>query len=632
MSKSPLEVFTYQPLPTTSDGPIIRLLKLLPGPSDQKVACKMVPTCLRNPPSYEALSYTWGHQGKTTAIVCNDAHLDISQSLETALRHLRDPREPRVIWADAICIDQSNEVEKTHQVSLMRDIYRKATRVVIWLGPASRNGPGELALDLVHYLAAASKEPATAVEVLHQSADIRLLDHFATQIYEIHGIQAQPNQAFTTIYKAFFELLERPWFTRTWILQEAAVASDAILLLGTRSVSWAEFLDAFAFSLKQPSLMTIMNPGKLEYAIGLLTVCQAVKRGSEQRLLDLLLQHRNCGASDSRDKVFALCGLARDAGADGLDVQTDYRLDTAEVYRDLAIKILKQSADLALLSVPRPSTSSNVAGLPSWVPDWSLSSHSTSFRARDFSGDYLFRSKASKDTIPDPKFSSDGRLLAMNGMVVDRIIKVGSLHDADTESNYLTKIPKEQTILNEWEHVSGARSWSKYFTGESKLDVYWQTLVGGCPAQSYEELRGQFHDFDRTTKRFRMLHWVGLQNYRKTYIAASYVMLTVSAMSDGFRGRLTSPLTGGYATWGFAARMAMAVRRRRMMKTEKGFVGLASGEAVIGDSIVLFQGGHVPVILRWTGTRWQLVGDAYVHGIMNGEAFNLDKCQMIAVA
>jgi Heterokaryon incompatibility protein (HET) len=638
MSKSPLKEFTYQPLPTKPDGPIIRLIELLPGPSNQTIACKMVHTSLDNPPHYEALSYTWVHEGRIwipntpTAIVCNDTHLNIPKSLETALRHLRDPREPRSIWADAICIHQTNEVEKTHQVSLMRDIYRKATRVVIWLGPASMNGPGELALDLVPYLAAASKEPATAVEVLHQSADIRLLDHFATQIYASHGIQGEPREAFNTIYTAFFELLEMPWFARTWIVQEAAVASDALLLHGTRSVSWADFLDAFAFSLKQPSLMTIMNPGKLEYALGLLTVCQAVKQGSEQRLFDLLLQHRNCGASDSKDKVFALCGLARDAGADGLDVKTDYRLDTADVYRDLAIKILKQSADLALLSVSHPSTSSRVAGLPSWVPDWSLSSHSTSFRARDFSGDYLFPSKASKDTIPDPKFSSDGRLLAVNGMVVDHITKVGSLHDADTESSFLTKIPKEQTILNDWEHVSGARSWSKYLTGESMMDVYWQTLVGGCPARKHEELRGQFHDFDRTTKRFRMLHWVGLQKYRKTYIAASYVMLSISAMSDGFRRRLTSPLSGGYATWGFAARMAMAVRQRRMIRTQKGFVGLASGEAMIGDSVVLFQGGHVPVLLRWMGTHWQLVGDAYLHGIMNGEAFNLDECQMIAIA
>lgn len=638
MSKPSLEDFIYQPLPATSNGPLIRLIELPSRSGDQMIMCKMVHAALDNPPNYEALSYTWVHDGNPwipntpTSIVCNNTHLNIPMSLETALRHICDPREPRVIWADAICINQKDRDEKTHQVSLMQDIYRKATRVIIWLGPESMNGPGELALDLVPYLVAASRDPNTAVEQLHQSADIRLLNHFATQVCASHGIPQEPNEALVTVYTAFFKLLELPWFARTWIVQEAAVASDAILLHGKRSVSWADFLEAFAFSLKEPSLMTFLTPRKLEYALGLFIACQTVQKGSRQTLLDLLLQHRNCGASDPRDKVFALCGLARDSGPNGLDVKIDYRSDTAEIYTDVAISILKRSADLALLSVPHPSTSSSVAGLPSWVPDWSLSSRSTSFRARDISEKYFFPSKASKDTISDPKFSSDGRLLAMNGMLVDQIINVGSLHEIDEESIIFTKIPKEQTILNDWEHVSGARSRFKYVTGENMLDVYWQTLIGGCPSTEYEELRGQFLEFDRTIKLFRMLHWVGLQKYRKAYIAASCVMLTVSAMSDVTRGRPSSPLSGGYATWGFATRMAMAVRQRRMIKTQKGFVGLASDEAMTGDSVVLFQGGQVPLILRWMGTHWKLVGDAYVHGIMNGEAFDLDECQMIALA
>jgi hypothetical protein len=70
------------------------------------------------------------------------------------------------------------------------------------------------------------------------------------------------------------------------------------------------------------------------------------------------------------------------------------------------------------------------------------------------------------------------------------------------------------------------------------LDAYWQTLVGDCDKDHFEKLQKQFYDFDRNTKRFRMLHWTGVQNWRKTYIAASYAMLTVSAMSDTMRGWL----------------------------------------------------------------------------------------------
>lgn len=83
---------------------------------------------------------------------------------------------------------------------------------------------------------------------------------------------------------------------------------------------------------------------------------------------------------------------------------------------------------------------------------------------------------------------------------------------------FLTKIPKEQSITNNWERVPGARSWAPYLNGEKMVDVFWQTLIGGCASTEYHELRDQFLDINRTIKRFRMLHYMGLQNYRKTYL------------------------------------------------------------------------------------------------------------------
>lgn len=631
MNNSCNKEFSYQRIPTTSHGPRIRLIELLPGSSDQIIECKMMFSFLEETPAYEALSYTWVNSGKIwipnspTPIVCDNALLDIPKSLETALCHLRNPQESRIIWADAISINQQDDDEKTHQVHLMRDIYRRAGRVIIWLGPESKSGPGEVALDLVPHLAAACKEPTPVVEQLHQSADIRQLIQLGSQVLNSHGIQDDGSTAYT----AFFELLERPWFTRTWIVQEAAMASNALLLCGTKSVPWIDFLDAFAYSIKQPSLMNFLTPDTIVCALGLLSACRASQRGPGQRLLDLLLQHRQCGSSDPRDKVFALCGLANDAGPNRLDVKPDYRRNKVEVYTDVAKSILLRSGDMDLLSVPQPSTASTVVDLPSWAPDWSLPQKQTSFSARDISGNRLFHFKASKDTKADPKFSVDDKLLSVKGIFIDQVTSVGSLHETDTESMFLTKIPKEQTIINNWERVSGARSRAPYINGEKTLDVFWQTLIGGCAPTEYNELRDQFLDVNRTIKRFRMLHYVGLQNHRKTYLAASWVMLLNSAMSDTFHKRLSSPLTGGYATWTFATRMAMAVPRRRIVKTRKGYVGLAAGDTAVDDSVALVQGGQVPLVLRQVDYYWQLVGDAYVHGIMNGEAFEENKCEMI---
>ncbi|KAI4282890.1 MAG: hypothetical protein L6R38_002584 [Xanthoria sp. 2 TBL-2021] len=634
MNNSCNEKFSYERISTTSNGPRIRLIELFPGSSDQIIECKMILSFLEEPWAYEALSYTWSSSGKIwipnspTPIICDNKHLDIPKSLETALCHLRNPQESRIIWADAICINQQDDDEKTHQVRLMRDIYRRARMVIIWLGPESISGPGELALDLVPHLAAASKEPTPVVEQLHQSADIRQLMQLGSQVLKSHGMPHHGNTGYT-VYRAFFDLLERPWFTRTWIVQEAVMASKAVLLCGTKSVPWIDFLDAFAYSIKQPSLMNILTPETLAYALGLLSACRAVQGGPGQRLLDLLLQHRQCGASDSRDKVFALCGLANDTGSNRLDVKPDYRRNKVEVYTDVAKSILLRSGDLDLLSVPRHSTASTVIDLPSWAPDWSLPQKQTSFSARDISGNRLFQFKATRDTKADPKFSVDDTLLSVKGMFIDQVISVGSLHETDTESMFLTKIPKEQIIINNWERVSGARSWAPYLNGEKMVDVFWQTLIGGCAPTEYNELRDQFLDINRTIKRFRMLHYMGLQNYRKTYLAASWVMLANSGMSDAFHMRFSSPLTGGYATRIFATRMAMAVTQRRIVKTRKGYVGLAAGDTAVDDSVALVQGGQVPLVLRKVDYHWQLVGDTYVHGIMNGEAFDENKCEMI---
>ncbi|KAL9026238.1 MAG: hypothetical protein Q9196_005063 [Gyalolechia fulgens] len=619
------ERFSYERISTTLNGPAIRLVELLPGSRDQILECKMMLSFLEDSPAYEALSYTWVNRGKIwipnvpTPIICDNKQLDIPKSLETALCHLRNPQESRLIWADAICINQQDDDEKTHQVRLMRDIYRRARRVNIWLGPQSQSGPGELALDLVRHLAAASKEP---------DPDIRQLMQLGSQVLDSHGVQDRDSNAIT-VYTAFFELLERPWFTRTWIVQEAVVASNALLLCGTKSVPWMDFLDAFAYSIEQPSLMNILNPDTIVYALGLLSACRAVQRGPGQRLLDLLLQHRQCGSSDPRDKVFALCGLANDTGPNRLNIKPDYRRHKVEIFTDVAKSILLRSGDLDLLSVPRRSTASAEVDLPSWAPDWSLQHNQTSFSARDISGNRLFPFKASKDTKADPKFSVDDKLLSVKGMFIDHVTSVGSLHEIETGSMFVTKISKEQTIINNWERVSGARSWARYINGEKMLDVFWQTLIGGCVPAEYNELRDQFFEFNRTIKRFRMLHYVGLQNYRKTYLAASWVMLANSAMSDAFHKRLASPLSGGYTTWTFATRMAMAASQRRMVKTRKGYMALAAGDTAVGDSVALVQGGQVPLVLRQVGYYWQLVGDAYVHGIMNGDAFEENKCEMI---
>ncbi|WAO86310.1 HET domain-containing protein [Fusarium falciforme] len=89
---------------------------------------------LKSDPSYETLSYVWGDQSNTRQITCDGSPRTITESLYLALSRLRLRDRPRTVWIDQLCIDQTNDVEKSPQVSVMRDIYRKASRGLIWLG------------------------------------------------------------------------------------------------------------------------------------------------------------------------------------------------------------------------------------------------------------------------------------------------------------------------------------------------------------------------------------------------------------------------------------------------------------------------------------------------------------------
>lgn len=124
----------YEPLPEGS----VRLLRLLPC-SDQhsEIRCKVFICPLLTSGSthlYDALSYVWGPEDNQSSIYIEDYKMSVRANLHAALLHLRDRFIERIIWIDAICINQEDNDEKGQQVQSMAEIYAKATRVIVWLG------------------------------------------------------------------------------------------------------------------------------------------------------------------------------------------------------------------------------------------------------------------------------------------------------------------------------------------------------------------------------------------------------------------------------------------------------------------------------------------------------------------
>jgi len=121
--------YVYNPL---SQSGQIRLLDLAPGSGDIHFSLRHVN--LDQYPEYEAISYAWGDPKDTDTVYCDTKSIKITKSLLTCLRRLRGVDQPRVLWADAVCINQDDIPEKSEQVKLMSKIYSQPSRIIIWLG------------------------------------------------------------------------------------------------------------------------------------------------------------------------------------------------------------------------------------------------------------------------------------------------------------------------------------------------------------------------------------------------------------------------------------------------------------------------------------------------------------------
>jgi hypothetical protein len=127
--------FKYEPL--NQEASEIRLLTLLPGEAVAPIQCMLRVVPLQHAPRYEALSYNWGDLSNMETITVDHQEFKVTRNLETGLRRLRHSDRPRVLWVDAICINQNDITEKSIQVPLMGKLYTEASSVVVWLGGAT---------------------------------------------------------------------------------------------------------------------------------------------------------------------------------------------------------------------------------------------------------------------------------------------------------------------------------------------------------------------------------------------------------------------------------------------------------------------------------------------------------------
>jgi heterokaryon incompatibility protein (HET) len=215
-----METFEYEPLPRGDDGQWIRLIELHRGQGSDGIECRIRHVNLADNPQYEAISYCWGDPTITSTIECsNNRQLTVTANLYAALSAIRFKDESRLLWADALCINQSDVDERNAQVAIMRSIYDKAQRVLVWLGEATDTS--DRGLDFMERLVKACPQDIVLElqrTVLHHDP-IKLLKRANASLSERD-------------MRAFLSILQRPWFRRVWVVQEVVMLKDSSLLCG----------------------------------------------------------------------------------------------------------------------------------------------------------------------------------------------------------------------------------------------------------------------------------------------------------------------------------------------------------------------------------------------------------------
>ncbi|KAL8826720.1 MAG: hypothetical protein Q9170_007295, partial [Blastenia crenularia] len=420
-------VDVYHESPFDHDSPskprTIRLLNLVPAASrTDDIHCTISQACLDESIQYEALSYTWGDATQECELYCNGKPLSITSNLATALRYLRQQKDLRTLWVDAVCINQANQEEKSQQIALMGDIYAKAYQVVAWIGEENSVDAG--AMDFEDHDPLPDDSPVEK------------------KVLKLIALHAKLSSSLI----AARELIQRPWFGRAWIIQEAALAARLQIQCGEKIIDWESlyanlklmsetsdangvpltfgniFYQRLEFIESTRNSIKAATSGKAD---SLTTPKEKLTQGalSWKEFHSAVNTGRLYGASDQRDHIYALLGLIGEDDARVISV--DYSRSFAAVYRDFVRQVIKQTGSLTVLGQVDSSTTT---GLESWVPDYSKASV-----VEPLCNDTNPIHSASGDSKTRMMESDDPSVLALAGIFIDTIDEVAIGPSTDKE-------------------------------------------------------------------------------------------------------------------------------------------------------------------------------------------------------
>lgn len=495
-NESPTDDYEYLPLDIVADE--IRVLVLTPSQDrSAPIICHVGHCPLHCDVTFMALSYTWGQDETPAMIVLNGQKKRIRKSLEECLRALREPDKALPIWVDAVSINQDDTVERNRQLPRMNKIYERAAAVTSYVGSATPDS--ELALDLV-------KELKGPVMRFNDRGEWHFGDWNADGP---DGENRISPERLARMCAALYRFFMRPYFRRAWILQELAFASNPTVGVGHSLKIRYEQLDKAAYHLQDmlrsdPSLAGQMvradrtlekvDSRELAYVRKTFYFRHLAYNGvhpsmmfryasikeTAPAMLETLILARDFQTTDPRDKIYALWNLAK--GKVVLDYRMDYSKSVRDGYVDFARAWAIQYRSLDIMGAVEDTSDSRsfYESAPSWCPDWSRPSSSSSLVRReriptimmpvvdDLDGElYAADGGMAHETFHSPLFTFDRDVLHCTGVILDQINLVFShLPEMPQHMTFPRCDPESYIKFQQWTVVI-----DQHFTANS-LTVY----------------------------------------------------------------------------------------------------------------------------------------------------------------
>jgi len=561
----------------------------------------LIHVSLKTPPLFYALSYAWTDESlypksehdTPQQIQLHGHDTPVGPNLAAVLEAWRSNGYSKVpLWVDFLCIDQKNISERNHQVLRMYSIYQKAALVTVWLGPDRHDS--HLAFDFM----------STFVKQAHNLEWIR---------------RSISEHTFSREWCAIDHLLRRNWWKRVWIIQEMVAANDIVFVCGDKSVQRDVIVHFFESLISTDATYRrlLASEEGIELSGDAITLANTYLRPHAWKTRNLLQTAYATGkssATDDRDKIYGVLGLAQDATA--LVGTPDYLLSIEQVYKRFCASFFQQYQSLEFLSLagqPVFGRTSRIA-LPTWAPDWhrrTLSSLNSKIRPAT-------PTTASGDMKAQAMFSEDLRTLTALGICVDI---VDGLSCPDWVTNGVCKLQQAKSLklaynpgLETLEALSrtligDSRIMSKSYTGRDTLEVFMRCCRGVVKGEQG----------NHKSERMRLIFNSWFKHHRDFGIGGKSLHEWLTSVQ--FESQFPDDIETAEERYIHKLSITHGPNRP-LMTTSRGYLGLAVNNCKPGDLVCVIYGCSTPVLLRRMTDHCIFIGEAYLHGIMNGEVLD----------